>query len=46
MSAPLSYGSRPRPKTRSQWSTLWSDTLTIFWGDWLDLRIRVAQVLA
>ncbi|MFH7241559.1 MAG: ABC transporter permease [Spirulina sp.] len=24
--------------------TLWADTLTIFWGDWLDLRVRIPQV--
>jgi ABC-2 type transport system permease protein len=30
----------------SQWSTLWADTLTIFWGEWLDLRVRIAQVAA
>lgn len=26
--------------------TLWSDTLTIFWGEWLDLRVRVLPVIA
>lgn len=26
--------------------TLWSDTLTVFWGDWLDLRSRIPQVAA
>lgn len=26
--------------------TLWSDTLTVFWGDWLDLRVRLVQVAA
>lgn len=26
--------------------TLWNDTLTIFWGDWLDLRVRLVQVAA
>lgn len=26
--------------------TLWSDTITIFWGDWLDLRVRLLQVAA
>lgn len=26
--------------------TLWADTLTIFWGDWLDLRVRIPQVAA
>ncbi len=26
--------------------TLWGDTLTVFWGDWLDLRVRIPQVAA
>lgn len=26
--------------------TLWRDSLTIFWGDWLDLRVRIVQVAA
>lgn len=26
--------------------TLWSDMLTVFWGDWLDLRVRIPQVAA
>jgi ABC-type multidrug transport system permease subunit len=26
--------------------TLIADSLTIFWGDWLDLRVRIAQVAA
>ncbi|MGQ9871059.1 ABC transporter permease [Leptodesmis sp.] len=30
----------------SQLKTLWNDTLTIFWGDWLDLRVRLVQVAA
>ncbi len=30
----------------SQWKTLWADTLTIFWGDWLELRSRITQVAA
>lgn len=25
-------------------TTLWADTLTVFWGDWLDLRVRIPQV--
>lgn len=25
---------------------LWNDSLTVFWGDWLDLRVRIAQVAA
>jgi ABC-type multidrug transport system permease subunit len=37
---------RPRPiETRAlPLKTLWADTLTIFWGDWLDLRVRIPQV--
>ncbi len=30
----------------SPWKTLWADTLTIFWGDWLELRARITQVAA
>lgn len=26
--------------------TLWQDCLTVFWGDWLDLRVRITQVVA
>ena len=26
--------------------TLGNDTLTVFWGDWLDLRVRLTQVIA
>lgn len=26
--------------------TLLTDTLTVFWGDWLDLRVRIPQVAA
>lgn len=29
-----------------QLKTLWNDTLTVFWGDWLDLRVRLVQVAA
>jgi ABC-type multidrug transport system permease subunit len=25
---------------------IWTDSLTIFWGDWLDLRVRIVQVAA
>lgn len=25
---------------------IWSDSLTIFWGEWLDLRVRVKQIVA
>ena len=30
----------------SQFQTLLADSLTIFWGDWLDLRIRILQIAA
>lgn len=36
----------PRGHRRSRLRTLWSDTLTVFWGDWLDLRVRLVQVAA
>ncbi len=31
---------------RSPLQTLWADCLTVFWGDWLDLRVRLTQVIA
>ena len=43
---------RSRKKRRSQlnrsfaWKTLVADSLTVFWGDWLDLRVRIPQVAA
>lgn len=30
----------------SQLSTILTDTLTVFWGEWLDLRIRILQIAA
>lgn len=30
----------------SQFQTLIVDSLTVFWGDWLDLRVRIVQVAA
>jgi len=30
----------------SNFKTLLADSLTIFWGDWLDLRVRIVQVAA
>jgi len=30
----------------SQFKLLLADSLTIFWGDWLDLRVRIVQVAA
>lgn len=32
---------RPLP-----WKVLLNDSLTVFWGDWLDLRVRIPQVAA
>lgn len=29
---------------RSLLGRIWQDSLTIFWGDWLDLRVRLVQV--
>jgi ABC-2 type transport system permease protein len=31
---------------RSPLQSLWGDCLTVFWGDWLDLRVRLTQVIA
>jgi len=28
------------------WATLFADTMTIWWGEWLDLRVRIWQLLA
>ncbi|MEN9275882.1 MAG: ABC transporter permease, partial [Gloeomargarita sp. GMQP_bins_5] len=25
---------------------IWQDSLTVFWGEWLDLRVRLPQVFA
>jgi ABC-2 type transport system permease protein len=40
--------SRPRQRSAEALPlrTLWVDTLTVFWGDWLDLRVRIPQVAA
>lgn len=40
--------SRPRQRLAEALPlrTLWADTLTVFWGDWLDLRVRIPQVAA
>lgn len=34
------------PRPVSELANLWSDTLGIFWGDWLKLRVRLRQVVA
>lgn len=31
---------------RSLIQAIWADSLTVFWRDWLDLRVRLAQVAA
>lgn len=33
-------------RRRTRLADLWQDSLTVFWGDWLDLRSRVTQVAA
>lgn len=35
-----------RPSPRFSFKTLFRDSLTVFWGDWLDLRVRIPQVAA
>lgn len=30
----------------SFWRNVLADSLTVFWGDWLDLRVRITQVVA
>ncbi len=30
----------------SFWRDVFADSLTVFWGDWLDLRVRITQVVA
>ena len=34
------------PKPKSELSNIWSDTIAVFWGDWLKLRVRIKQVAA
>ncbi|WP_322743791.1 ABC transporter permease [Vasconcelosia minhoensis] len=35
-----------KPRSPHTLQTLFADTLTVFWGDWLDLRVRIPQVAA
>jgi ABC-type multidrug transport system permease subunit len=35
-----------QPYKGSQLQTILADTLTIFWGEWLDLRVRLLQIAA
>lgn len=37
---------RSNQSVGSSIQTIWNDSLTIFWGDWLDLRVRIVQVAA
>ena len=41
---PASVSSQSRSHSRFKY--LLADTLTVFWGDWLDLRVRIPQVAA
>ena len=43
-----SFPSLPFDKSlkSSQLSTIVVDTLTVFWGEWLDLRVRILQIAA
>lgn len=45
----LSSPSSANSATPSRWAAIpgiFNDALTVFWGDWLDLRVRVTQVVA
>jgi len=37
---------RGQPYKRSLLRSILTDSLTVFWGEWLDLRVRVPQVVA
>ncbi|MBI4782949.1 MAG: ABC transporter permease [Oscillatoriophycideae cyanobacterium NC_groundwater_1537_Pr4_S-0.65um_50_18] len=37
---------RGQPYKRSLFRSILADSLTVFWGEWLDLRVRVLQVVA
>lgn len=45
MDAEASFKLR-RPLTGNFLKALYEDSLTVFWGDWLDLRVRIPQVAA
>lgn len=34
------------PQPKSELANIWSDTIAVFWGDWLKLRVRIKQVAA
>jgi len=45
----VSFKSLPKLEDPSQFTwlrTILADSLTVFWGDWLDLRVRIPQVAA
>ncbi|MGC1396870.1 MAG: ABC transporter permease, partial [Coleofasciculaceae cyanobacterium] len=41
-----SYSSINKTIQISSLKTILSDTLTVFWGEWLDLRVRIVQIAA
>ncbi|MBD2579655.1 ABC transporter permease [Oscillatoria sp. FACHB-1406] len=45
MKSQLAFNAQKSDRT-AQWKTLWNDTWTVFWSEWLDLRVRVPQVVA
>lgn len=46
-SSPVQSNNRNRGNfALPQFKTILKDTLTVFWGEWLDLRARVAQIAA
>ncbi len=44
-SAPVNAAELGR-SPRNPLKYLWQDSLTVFWGDWLDLRARITQVIS
>ncbi|MCS6813075.1 MAG: ABC transporter permease [Cyanobacteria bacterium] len=36
----------PKSTSRSPWGSIIGDSITIFWGEWLELRARIPQVVA
>lgn len=44
MTAPIARSRQP--VNPAAFSTILADSLTIFWGEWLDLRVRLVQVAA
>ncbi|HEY9631683.1 MAG TPA: ABC transporter permease [Coleofasciculaceae cyanobacterium] len=46
VASPQSSLDRGQPYKRSLFRSILTDSLTVFWGEWLDLRVRVLQVVA